>query len=107
MGTRTFSSPTVQARSSLVRCLGLVDEVESAWSRRDWPAIQNLADAIRVEMRRVRYATDVMAGDPAPTEAPDVTPDWQRPEARFRPVGPDDQAHPMTESELRAAYGDR
>lgn len=80
MASQTFSSPTMRARSSLVRGLALVDEVERAWARRDWTAVARLADAIRTELVLVRDAAESMApAEPRPdgsTPALATAPCW-------------------------------
>lgn len=66
MASQTFVSPTLSARSALVRSLELVDRVEAAWFRRDWPEVHNLAGLIRGELALLEHSATVMDGGPRP-----------------------------------------
>ncbi len=124
-----FSSPSMRARAYQVRLLSLVDELERAWLRRDyfaaleatrkarellpqveaaWTEAETWADTITAATAEPEHPGVTLTGGDVPPHRPGAYPTLACCGGRLALVpNPADQAHPMTEAERRAEWGDR
>lgn len=107
MAVEGFSSPSMRARAHLVRGLQLVDEMERAWTRRDYWTARELANRAGAEVRAAGHDFEeswTHTNDLEVLTAEAVSAAERRPNLDDAAVVTDSS---MSESELRSAYGDR
>lgn len=107
MASHTFVSPTLSARSALVRSLELVDRVEAAWTRRDWREVEKLVGLIRGELALLEHSATVMDGGPRPCPFGRLECAGRHNEAQQCSDLAADVPPGISESEERALWGDR